>query len=971
MMKAAHATMNGSPARPELAPTPPLAPVPSDAEDSFYRGYPWCMNVFPTLDEVIRHLGEELDRLHRLEPGWPRQEVMTNVFLLSGAVIDTVDDYVHGDRYDLSRVTGAVPLIGRGVRLVETILNAPRRVRAARVASVRRWRADLATALRQFLTALVGAGGFAPVSAPPGDLAALLNAELPPELRGRRPRVPAAFRTQDLTHVDVLELGRMLVAACPDRQRPILIVGLRTAGSYFAPLLLAALDAEGYAEASAVTIRPKKGLATWEAEALARGAAHGALAVVVDEPVNTGSTLTRAIDVIRSAGFAASDIVALVPVHPSQREWTDSDDSLTRAGTRVLRLEPERWHKQRLLEDARAERLLTEYFGARHDAHVRVVPSSRAERLNAELAQRSELKFHTRLKRIYEVQLQDALGTTETRYVLAKSVGWGWLGYHAFLIGARLSQFVPPLLGLRDGILYTEWLTDDARQSAPHVREDMIDVAASYVAARVRELGLGSDPTPDLGRMNQHNGLDVLAGALGRAYGGKAAALKRSRIRCELSRHACPSPTLIDGKMREEEWITTAATCLKTDFEHHGLGKTELNMTDPAYDLAEAMLAFRLSEAEERRLIDRYVDLSGDARVGDRLFLNKLLAGIWAMTSAVSNLGDARLSHRHDDFNRQYIDAWNFLTIQTMRHCASACRRPPMPQWRTPLVVLDVDGVLDKQIFGFPSTTAAGIRAVSLLHAHEIAVALNTARTLTEVQEYCRAYGFVGGVAEYGAIVWDAVNGRERVLVGDESRRQLERVRLALQAIPGVFLNDDYRYSLRAYTYERGTTVALPTMLIRQVLRSVGADRLDFHQTYLDTAVLAKETDKGRGLHALLALSGNDHCETIAVGDSDADLAMFRVARRAFAPSHIGCRSAATRLGCRIADRAFQPGLLAIARSIVHADGERCEVCRACDGSSPRRGDLFWTLLEAADQSGRRQLVRALLDPMVLHAFVK
>ena len=31
------------------------------------------------------------------------------------------------------------------------------------------------------------------------------------------------------------------------------------------------------------------------------------------------------------------------------------------------------------------------------------------------------------------------------------------------------------------------------------------------------------------------------------------------------------------------------------------------------------------------------------------------------------------------------------------------------PQWRSPLVVMDIDGVLDKQIFGFPSTTAAGV----------------------------------------------------------------------------------------------------------------------------------------------------------------------------------------------------------------------------------------------------------------------
>src|SRR3989475_1649606 len=347
----------------------------------------------------------------------------------------------------------------------------------------------------------------------------------------------------------VLELGRILITTYPDRRRPILVVGLRTAGSYFAPLLRAFLDAEGYEQADAVTIRPKKGLAPWERATLARGAQRGAIAVVVAEPVNTGSTLARAVDAIRGTGFAAGNVVALVPVHPSQRDWTDSHESLARSGSVVLRLEPEQWPKDRLLERATVEGLLGEYFEARGYSSARVVPSERAQRLNTELQRRSEEKFHTRLKRIYDIRLEDALGRTETRYVLAKSVGWGWLGYHAFFIGARLAQFVPPVLGLRNGILYTEWLAQDDRQHADSDREQVIEVAASYVAARVRGLGLRADPTPDLGRAHQHNGLDVLGNVLARAYGGKVGGVEGGRIQQEASPEACPWPHVIDGKM--------------------------------------------------------------------------------------------------------------------------------------------------------------------------------------------------------------------------------------------------------------------------------------------------------------------------------------------------------------------------------------------------------------------------------------
>jgi hypothetical protein len=74
-----------------------------------------------------------------------------------------------------------------------------------------------------------------------------------------------------------------------------------------------------------------------------------------------------------------------------------------------------------------------------------------------------------------------------------------------------------------------------------------------------------------------------------------------------------------------------------------------------------------------------------------------------------------------------------------------------------------------KQIFGFPSTTVSGVKAISLLHAHGFSVMVNTARSITETKAYCQAYGFVGGVADYGGVIWDALSGQERVLVSQES----------------------------------------------------------------------------------------------------------------------------------------------------------------------------------------------------------
>ena len=100
-------------------------------------------------------------------------------------------------------------------------------------------------------------------------------------------------------------------------------------------------------------------------------------------------------------------------------------------------------------------------------------------------------------------------------------------------------------------------------------------------------------------------------------------------------------------------------------------------------------------------------------------------------------------------------------------------------------------------------------------------------------------------------------------------------------------------------------------------------------QTYLDTTVVAPETDKGQGLLALLELAGAKDLDTVAIGDSEPDLPMFRVARRSFAPRHISGRDIAQQLGCRIAARSYQPGLLSAVRSVVHPRGDAARAANA------------------------------------------
>jgi len=158
-------------------------------------------------------------------------------------------------------------------------------------------------------------------------------------------------------------------------------------------------------------------------------------------------------------------------------------------------------------------------------------------------------------------------------------------------------------------------------------------------------------------------------------------------------------------------------------------------------------------------------------------------------------------------------------------------------------------------------------------------------------------------------------------------------------------------------------------MMIQNLMASLELNELRLHQTGLDTAVIAKSVDKGTGLLELMASIGENDPMVVAVGDSDPDLAMFRIATRSFSPSHIWCRNEAEKLGCRIAKQPYQSGLLEAVRSIVHSDGKSCEHCHNCDALLSRADRLVLSLLNAADQKRIKLLIKAALDPFALRAF--
>lgn len=940
------------------------------AELEFYQSYDWCLNPYPTVSEMIRHLRGELDRLAVVPNGWQVGEVATNIFLFSCGLLNCIDEYLRGPALRIpKRVAGT--FAGRSLsRFMEIISDKP--LSRRRVA---RWRERWLVSVNDFLSPIVRQQPepTSLVEASRG-LMLLLRFPLPSQLQAQRVAVANPFSRLDLTQKDILTLGESFVSQFSDRTQPILLVGLRTSGSYFAPYLRAFFEAEGYERVALMTIEPNKGAGRRERKELQRFAACGYWALIIDDPPHTSRTMLAALDIVTQMGFSSNRVKFVAPTHPAKTSWFKMfpEDS-------VITLPPERWHKRELLKRKPVEHRLSEYFRNRDFAHVSIAASRRADEFNVGLQSTASDKRSERLKRVFQVQLVSHDGEKQTKYVLAKSVGWGWLSYHAFLIGHRLSGYVPPILGLRDGILYMEWIPQPVAPG--NTRKELLDASACYVAARVDRLKL-TDSAAGMDLKRHNYGSQLLETALSRAYGWFLPdRLMRSRVGRRVRMGQCPRPTLIDGNMHRREWICGPEGPMKTDYEHHGMGKTALNITDPAYDLADTILNLALSAEEERRLIGRYIAETGDTAVEQRLFIHKLLAGLWSMSQSQAQLFDSpRGGNAQCNYHRRFMNAWNFLTVQTARHCGSLCRPRTNLTWRAPLVALDIDGVVDRRLFGFPCTTAAGIEAISLLSAHEFCVVLNTARSAAEVKEYCEAYSLAGGVAEHGSYLWDAVNQREQVLISAEAERQLAELRGILRGIPGVFLDERHQYSIRAFTYRDkpsgliqsmigsarsssvgdGALVPISTHAVNQLLADRQLDRLAFHHTMIDTTIIAKEVNKGTGFSALRDWVLTDDAETIAVGDSEPDLAMFRVATRSFAPGNISCRRLARLLGCQIVSHHNQQGLLEIVHKIVHPDGGHCERCD--HGGTAHQSDwLFLSVLQAADQSWISNFLRTIL----------
>jgi hydroxymethylpyrimidine pyrophosphatase-like HAD family hydrolase len=936
-------------------------------EKEFYEKYGWALMPFLSFQQIIEKLSVLIDEDLNSKPDWCRREWNINLYMLSSAAIDLVDDYLVRGVINLAEVADHIPFLGKPIKGIEEASKFGSRIRGALWdREIRKWRAEWSEWLYHVCQPLVRGkiSDTTDQEALKEELIPLLHYTFPRKLLEMRMRIPAAYRSQDLSHYDFTALGKEYAAKHHDHDGSRMIIGLRSAGSYIAPLVCCCLREEGFRQVSFMTIRPKSFIHPQDEAQLKKSSLSYDRFIVVDEPPSTGKSVARCVEIMKSLGIENRKITIMLPIHPAGEDWLSASLTYSLQECELITLPPGEWYKEKLLRTETFQDCIAPYFAELGLDKFEIAEDPYIEKVNKELAMNPDKGFHRRLKRVFKVNCSHDSGSHDSVFVMAKSVGWGWLGYHAPLATQHLSEFIPRVYGVRNGMLFMEWVgSSDQKRNEQNFQDNKVQRLSAYIIRRTNQLRLIENPMPFLNDYTD-SGFQPIAAILSRAFSSKVKILKRGWLTKQLEEIGCPVPTFLDSRMSKEEWVDSQGKLLKTDFEHHGFSKTAShNIVDPAYDMAAAMLEFELSEKEKEDLENAYMEGTEDVSVEKRLFFYKLLCGSEAMSESLRMLNKVEYSSIYRDLNRNYINAWNFLVSESARASAKLCVGEPVRRWFEPIFVMDVDDVLDKNIFGFPSTTANGIMSLSLLRTHGICSAINTARSLEEVKDYCRQYGFVGGIAEYGSLLWDDIDQKAEVMVPEEAMDELEKIRSALGKIPGIFVNPYYQYSIRAYIFDWQRTHPLPDATIGELFRLLGTKFLKAKKSYIDTAIIASSVDKGKSMLRLKELKGLNHNKMGAIGDTESDLPMLLVADQGFLVANGGAnlKQLARKYGVTVTNSSYQTGLLEAVQTFLHGSSvAECEQCKQVTRGLESNKDLFSNLLKISDLSTVQHWLRAI-----------
>ena len=822
-----------------------------------------------------------------------RDEQWLDAYLLAVGLGQIVDDRLHADLLLLHRAAsylGGKP--SRQARLAAAAAGG-----AGKLCAVAR--AGSSPAIRRLtrarqplaeLTSRLADQVLAPARSSDANLfTALLRASVPAvsSVAGDRMRIPTGFHSFDQHPDDVRWLVRAFMTRYPERRGPLCVVGVRTSGSYLAPLHAAAFRACGESSVDMLTYRPGRPFLRRERAVLSAVARAGGWVLIADDPPGAGTALARTARAIAEVGVPGSRIVFLISSFGS----ADQLPTVLRDWTAVVQPWAD-WSIHGRLACEPVRQTLAGLVGP--DMEVREVrplgtPCPAGER------------GHLRAR--FTVRLADrGTGEEMSRDLVVEGAGLGYLGRQGVAVADAIADHVPHVYGFADGLLYRDWLPPVTHPGPDIPADTLAEVVASYVYARRKGLPAPSASVDGLGGRDPawEAAAKVLSGQYGRLSVPARPLLLEPLIRRLLVHE---QPTVLDSKTDLRHWLpdpASAGELRKVDFYQRAFGHHDLACYDPVFDLAGAA-ADPPTHDFEQKVRRAYQRVSGDEIDGERWLLYRL-AQLWRLGRA----GDLR---RLDVRQRSAAAVHDYLAELYLRD---------LPPATGPLCAIDLDGVLECHALGFPVTSPTGALALRGLVAHGYRPVLATGRSVPEVRDRCLAFGLAGGVAEYGAALY--YDGEPVDLRPPQSRVLLDRVRDQLSRSVGVVVDPRYRYTVRA----RCGNGPLPADIVNEV-RSLGAADMRIVHGHGQTDIIAAGMDKGSGLRMLAALMSDPGC-AFAMGDTPPDIPLFACAQLARAPRNADFSSSA--VGVQRTRRAYQAGLSEACGDLLGHRPGRCHICR-------------------------------------------
>lgn len=894
-------------------------------------------DVQPGLDEpallLLHNLLNDFSALAALLPGQLRQQAWLNAYLLAAGISQILDDYLHRDPYSLTMAKHlarlkrpAGPIAARAAHGYGTAAWSIRNHMAG-TPRLLRWQADLMALVRQLAETVVSLGS----ATTPGEevrargeaLLARLQ-DFPTDLLRNVVRLPSCFRSFDQEPADLVRIVDGFAQTWPDRDRALLVVGVRTSGSYLAPLLAALLKGNGYTNVQVLTLRPGQRFLPSERVTIAAMLRSGGLALLTDDPPDSGNSLSKAAGALEQVGFSSQSIVLLLQLFGRR----DSLPPVLQRYPAVL-LPWEEWTVHQKLTPAAVRSALA---GLLNPAAV----PGEIERLPLPFI--SSAREHARA--LYRVQLIDRESEQHRELLIhVQGAGLGYFGEHSLAVQQRLANFLPQVYGLRSNLLYRAWLPEERRLGATAMdsTDAVVRRIATYTIARNRALAVDDDVSLRL--VNRQPIWQDASDLMSQPF-GRVAPLARPAIHRTAKRLLrVERPSVIDGDMDARQWFYGESgdrSLVKVGFDRRAFSNHDRYCYDPVFDLAGAAARCEGNELTDS-LRQAYETLTGHPIDDERWLLYQVLQLQYMLRRHGSESPEL-----HRALSRVHLEYFGTRFFADLRPATSGR-----------LCAIDIDGVLEAEWLGYPGISPAGCRTLRALTCHGYRPVLVSGRSLDEIRARCTAFRLAGGIGEYGAVLYNQQSGRTLDLRCATDRSALDHLRLSLLRLEGVHLDPAYRYAVRAYHLDRdGRRCGLQAEMIETALAASGfAERLRPIVGERQTDFMVTGIDKGTGVLSLLAeLGGDERCAgtkplALAVGDTRSDLPMFALAELACAPAN-GDPTLADE-GIRRMQRPYQAGLAQAASQLLGHRPGGCSRCRAPQLSVET--DLLVTALAAQD----------------------